>query len=145
METSTKELRLFEGTAWYYSRYRWGYPSEALDALVSRFGLDNSTQVLDLGCGTGQIALRLAVRGIPVHAVDPEVEMLAEGMRAEQFAGADGIAWRRGADKTIERLHLPRLTLCTMGASFHWMDRDFILQRLNRLIVEGRGVAILSG
>ena len=145
MDIPTKEPELFERTAWYYSRYRLGYPSEALDALVSRFGLDHSTQVLDLGCGTGQIALPLAVRGIPVYAVDPEVEMLTEGMRAEQLAGADGIAWMRGSDKTIERLHLPMLTLCTMGASFHWMDRDAILQILNRMIVEKGGVAILSG
>jgi ubiquinone/menaquinone biosynthesis C-methylase UbiE len=145
IETYTKKPGLFEGTAWYYSRYRLGYPSEALDALVNRFGLDNSTPVLDLGCGTGQIALPLAVRGIPVHAVDPEMEMLAVGMRAEQLAGAYGIAWMPGSDKTIEQLPLPKLTLCAMGASFHWMDRDFILQKLNRLIVENGGVAILNG
>lgn len=145
MDIPTKEPGLFERTAWYYSKYRLGYPTDALDALVSRFGLDHSTQILDLGCGTGQIALPLALRGIPVYAVDPEVEMLAEGMRTKQLAGAHGIAWMRGSDKTIERLYLPMLTLCTMGASFHWMDRDFILQILNRLIVENGGVAILSG
>lgn len=145
METYTKKPGLFEGTAWYYSRYRLGYPSEVLDTLVNHFGLDNTTPVLDLGCGTGQIALPLAVRGIPVYAVDPEIEMLAEGMRDEQLAGAHGIAWMRGSDKTVEQLHLPSLTLCMMGASFHWMDRDSILQKLNHLIVENGGVAILNG
>lgn len=144
MDKSPTAPDLFEGTAWYYARYRPGYPSEAFDALVKRFGLNGSTHLLDLGCGTGQIALQMAVRGIPVHAVDPEVEMLAEGLRAQRRAETHGIAWLWGDDKKIEELHLPLLAVCTMGASFHWTDRDRVLQVLNGMIVENGGVAVLS-
>jgi len=84
---------LFKGTAFYYSRYRRGYPPEAIEVLVRGFDLNSSTRVLDLGCGTGQIAIPLAKRGIPVIAVDPDVEMFAEGLRAEQATGIAGIAW----------------------------------------------------
>jgi ubiquinone/menaquinone biosynthesis C-methylase UbiE len=100
--------------------------------------------VLDLGCGTGQLALPLARRGIPIHAVDPEVEMLAEGLRAEAASGRAGIAWRLGEDRSLARLHLPPLTLCTMGASFHWTDRDALLAELDRRIRPGGGVAVLA-
>ena len=136
---------LFEGAAPYYSRYRPEYPAEVIEMLIRRFNLSALTHVLDLGCGTGQIAIPMAKLGIPVHAVDPDVEMLAEGMRAEQRAAVRGIAWIRGEDASIIQLHLPLLSLCTMGASFHWMDREQILRTLDSKIVEGGGIALLSG
>jgi len=145
INTSKSAPGLFEGTSWYYSRYRPGYPAEAIEVLVRRFELNASTHVLDLGCGTGQIAIPLAARGVPVHAVDPDVEMLGEGLRAEEKAAAHGVAWIRGDDKSLEYLHLPSLVLCTMGASFHWMDRDRILRTLDSMIVGKGGIAVLSG
>ena len=122
------EPELFEGTAWYYARYRPAYPTKAIDLLTARFNLNHASAVLDLGCGTGQIAIPLAARGIPVSAIDPDVEMLAEGLRAEQRAGIYGITWLRGDDGCLNRLPLAPLTLCTMGESFHWMNRDEVLR-----------------
>lgn len=136
---------LFEGTAAYYSRYRFGYPEAVFDFLVERFGLGAGTPVLDLGCGTGQIALPLARRGIPVHAVDPDIEMLAEGLRAEAASEIMGIAWRRGDDRALARLNLPPLRLCVMGASFHWTSRDALLADLDGRIDADGGVVLLDG
>ena len=138
-------MGLFAGTSWYYSRYRLGYPDAAIDWILRRFELDRSTHVLDLGCGTGQLAIPLAARGVLVHAVDPDAEMLAEGVRAAEAAGVRGIDWIRGDDKTAGRLGLPPLKVCVMGSSFHWMDRDEALKTLDRMILPRGGVAILSG
>lgn len=135
---------LFQGAARFYARYRPGYPDAAFDLLIQRFALGPETAVLDLGCGTGQLALPLARRGIPVHAVDPDIEMLAEGLRAEAAIGGAGIAWRRGDDRSLARLNLPPLALCTLGASFHWTDRAALLADLDRRIRPGGGVAILA-
>lgn len=77
--------------------------------------------------------------------MDPDVEMLAEGLRAEEAAGVRGIDWIRGDDKTAGCLPLPPLTVCVMGSSFHWMDRDEALQTLDKMILPRGGVAILSG
>ena len=58
-----------------------------VDALLGDVaGLD----VLDVGCGTGRHALRLAARGARVHAVDFSAEMLA---RARAKAGADAVTF----------------------------------------------------
>jgi ubiquinone/menaquinone biosynthesis C-methylase UbiE len=138
-------IGLFEGTAWYYARFRTGYPEESIDFLVERVGLNSSTHVLDLGTGTGQIAIPLALRGIPVIAVDPDVEMLCEGLHAEHKAGTFGISWIRGNDKLLPSLDIRPVKLCTMGASFHWTDRDLLLRILDSLISTDGAVAILSG
>jgi 2-polyprenyl-3-methyl-5-hydroxy-6-metoxy-1,4-benzoquinol methylase len=46
--------------AGFYHRYRHGYPPAALDALAGAFGLAGQDVVVDLGCGTGQLALPMA-------------------------------------------------------------------------------------
>ncbi len=133
--------RLFESTAPYYARYRLGYSEAVFDFLIERFGLGPETPVLDLGCGPGTIARPLAARGIPIHAVDLEPEMLEEGMKA----GVAGIDWQQGDDRSLERLGLPPLALSIMGDSFHWMDRDALLADLDRRIRLEGGVALLYG
>ena len=51
---------LFEGTAWYYSRYRPLYPASLIRYLIGNFPLDGKGQMLDLGCGTGQLAFKFS-------------------------------------------------------------------------------------
>ena len=136
--------RLFESTADLYARYRLPYLPEVFDLLEDRFGLGVSTPVLDLGCGTGELAVPLAARRVPVHAVDPEIEMISRGFQREEEAGVTGVAWQRGDDRTLTVLHLPRLRLCTMGSSFHWTDRDALLRALDVLVDGVGGVALLS-
>ena len=139
------EPTLFQATAWYYARYRPNYPAGIFDFLMDGFDLDKPKILLDLGCGTGQIAIPMAARRVQVYAVDPEVEMLAEGLKAEQRAGVLGIAWLRGDDERIDKINLPPVSICTMGSSFHWMNQDKVLRLLDRIVVPEGGIAILSG
>ncbi len=135
---------LFEGTAALYSRFRHPYPSTAIQLLVDRFSLNSATTVLDLGCGTGQIAIPLAQRKVQVVALDPDAEMLAEGLRQQAALGVRGIAWALGTDTTVESMHLPALRVCCMGASFHWTNRERLLLALNTVIDPVGGVFLIS-
>lgn len=65
-----------------YHRYRHGYPDEVIDALVDAFGMTGQDVVVDLGCGTGQLALPTARRVRAVVGVDPEREMLRRARQA---------------------------------------------------------------
>ncbi|MGH3450390.1 MAG: class I SAM-dependent methyltransferase [Haloechinothrix sp.] len=136
---------LFRSTAPYYARYRSGYPREFIDYLVTRFGLDGTQEVLDLGCGTGQIALRLAAHVAHVLAVDPEPSMLTEGEHLAEDGDVGNIDWKVGDSYRLAELDLPKLDLVTMGASFHWMDRDAVLRDLDPFVVPKGGVVVVSG
>jgi len=139
-----REARYFTGKAGYYARYRRGYPAEVFDTIISRFALTPSSEILDLGCGTGNVAIPLAERGFRVHAIDPEPEMLREGRKRESAAHSCGISWQLGSDTSLGELVLPTFRLCTMGLSFHWMDRHAVLRTLDILIEPGGGIACLS-
>lgn len=136
---------LFRDTAWYYARFRPPYPREAIDMVVEHFELRPGSSAIDLGCGTGQVAIPLARRGIEVGAVDPSPEMLEQGRREAARAGVSTITWLQGDDATfVELLPRRRFDVCVMGSSFHWMDRDRALAALDGLIAERGGVALLG-
>ena len=134
----------FRGKAGYYARYRRGYPAAVFDTVVSRFALAPESGILDLGCGTGNVAIPLAARGFHVYAVDPDPEMREEGCRRADAGHITGISWLEGADFTLGTLGLPPLRLCTMGLSFHWMDRPRVLSTLDTLIEPEGGIACIS-
>lgn len=69
-----------------YARYRTGYPPHEVAALADLLGLDHTQTVIDVGCGTGQLALPLAPYAGSVIAVDPVPEMLALGRQTAQAA-----------------------------------------------------------
>jgi 2-polyprenyl-3-methyl-5-hydroxy-6-metoxy-1,4-benzoquinol methylase len=56
--------------------------ADALDSLVPP-----SSQILDFGCGTGDIAAGLAARGFKVHAVDPSAKMVEQAKRIHDGSG----------------------------------------------------------
>jgi SAM-dependent methyltransferase len=117
---------LFKGTAPYYARFRPGYPPELLHRLAERAGLDASSRVLDLGCGTGQIAVPLAAQAGEVVAVDPESEMLAEIADLPNLRKVEARA--EDVDESWGRF-----ALATIGRAFHWMDGPVVLERLARI------------
>jgi 2-polyprenyl-3-methyl-5-hydroxy-6-metoxy-1,4-benzoquinol methylase len=89
-------LDLFASAVPYYARYRSGYPRAELDALAARVGLDGTQRVVDVGCGTGQLAIPLARHASTVLAIDPVADMLVAGRRAARAAGVDNITWLHG-------------------------------------------------
>ena len=135
---------LFIGTAWYYARFRPPYPDALFDYLVSEFALDGKSNLLDLGCGTGQIAIPLARHFRQVFAMDPDPDMLNEGRRSAIDKDIENIRWIQAGSDHLESIRpdLADLQLVVMASSFHWMDRKDVLLRLHSMIDHGGGIAI---
>jgi ubiquinone/menaquinone biosynthesis C-methylase UbiE len=137
---------LFAGTAAYYARFRPGYPDAFLTHVVERFGLNGQGRLLDLGCGTGQLALPLAPYVGEAVGLDPDPAMLAEAAATAERSGVCNVRWLQGSDHDLEQLRheIGPLRLALMGRSFHWMERGAVLRDLDSLIEPAGGVVVVS-
>lgn len=134
---------LFASTAEYYARYRPGYPAEVFDRIRAAFHLDGTGRLLDLGCGTGEVALRLHADVEEVVGVDPSPEMITEAQRQSAHRGATNVRWLCMPAEDIAA-DLGRFRLVTIACAFHWMRRDVVLQKSYDLLTPGGGLVILG-
>jgi len=140
---SKNDNTLFKGAAWYYANFRRGYPESFYNHLIKVFKLDKSSRVLDLGTGTGQIAIPLSKIVKEVVAVDPDEEMLNEGNTFAKSKGVSNIIWTKSRAEDISN-KLGHFNITTMGASFHWMEQDKVLEKIYELTNDHGGVVIVS-
>ncbi len=134
---------LYAGTAEYYSRYRPPYPPALVTKMRERFGLDGRGRLLDLGCGPGSITTPLAHLFEEVVAVDQEPEMLAEAARIARERGVTNIQWRCARAEDLDD-SIGRFRVVSAGNSFHWMDRERVLDFVYPIIERGGGIAVVG-
>ena len=115
------------------------YPDETFSLLA---GLCDSDcfHVLDIGCGTGEIARRIASYVETVDAVDLSPAMLAKG-RGLPEGDAPNLRWIAGEAETVALT--PPYGLITAAASLHWMDWSVVLPRLAQMLSSQGSFAIL--
>jgi ubiquinone/menaquinone biosynthesis C-methylase UbiE len=132
---------LYRGTAGYYDRYRLPYPETMLADLVARAGISQRGRLLDLACGTGQLAFPLRRWFAEVWAVDREPDM-AELVRAK--AAAEGAGGIRPIVSDAETLRAGRehFELAVIGNAFHRLDRDLVAGRILGWLKPGGHLAL---
>ncbi|MFC0430562.1 class I SAM-dependent methyltransferase [Kutzneria buriramensis] len=132
----------------FYHRFRRGYPPAVIDSLVDAFGLTADDVVVDLGCGTGQLALPIADRVRSVVAVDPEPDMLLRGRRAAAERGVDNVSWVIGADTDMPALGAllgdQRVGMVAVGQALHWMRHDELFRATVPVVRPGGGIAVVA-
>jgi SAM-dependent methyltransferase len=129
----------FRTAAAYYEQGRVAYAPALIRRVAGVCGLRTSHRVLDLGCGTGPLARGFAPLAAEVLAMDPAPEML-QAARAAAGA-APNIRFERGSSYDLGPAQ-GRFFLVVMGRSFHWMDREDTLGRLDGMIDAGGAVAL---
>jgi ubiquinone/menaquinone biosynthesis C-methylase UbiE len=134
------EPRRFQSTVAYYERYRLAYPDRLIARVAALVGLKPGDPVLDLGTGTGMLAVGFARAGMAVTAMDPEPDMLAVCEERARAAGVT-VALRQAGSYDLKPDMGP-YRLVTIGRSFHWMDRAATLQMLERIVTQDGGVAL---
>jgi cyclopropane fatty-acyl-phospholipid synthase-like methyltransferase len=86
---------VLKGTAKYYSKYRATYPQEIFDDIAKNFKLDGNGRLLDLGCGTGELATPMANYFKKVLAVDLDDQLLELGAEKAQRLDINNIRWQK--------------------------------------------------
>jgi SAM-dependent methyltransferase len=101
------------------------YPQETIDELARLAG---GGAVLDAGCGTGELARRLAPLVGRVDAVDISAPMLE---LARTLPGGERVNWVNGGIETANLT--PPYALVVAGDSVHWFDWNVALPRIFEL------------
>jgi SAM-dependent methyltransferase len=119
---------LYRGTAGYYDRFRHSYPDALTGDLVRRTGASGRGRLLDLACGTGQLAFALRDRFAEVWAVDQEPDMVAmvRSKAAAEVGGGGGrvvAVVSRAEDLDVPAGHF---SLVVIGNAFHRLPRDLV-------------------
>jgi SAM-dependent methyltransferase len=121
-ELWTWDETLFAGTAVYYDRGRLPYSPYLADAVRDALGLDDGGRLLDVGCGPGTVALRLAGLFADVVGVDADSGMVEEARRLAAERNVTNASWVRMRAEDLPA-GLGKFRLITFAHSFHWMDR----------------------
>ncbi|MFG2133307.1 class I SAM-dependent methyltransferase [Streptomyces sp. NPDC048751] len=120
---------LYQGTATYYDRFRLSYPDAMLTDLSRRTSPSGHGRLLDLACGTGQLAFPLRDRFADVWAVDAEFDM-THVIRAKAAATMDTAHFRAITAKAEELdMEAGSVELIVIGNAFHRLRRDLVAQR----------------
>jgi SAM-dependent methyltransferase len=138
-ETWSWDESLFAGAARYYEQGRLPYAPGLADAFTRSLALDGQGRLLDVGCGPGTVALRLAPLFAAVVGLDPDPEMLACASRAAAGRGVGNATWVRQRAEALPA-GLGSFRVVTFAASFHWMDRPLVASAVATMLDPGGAV-----
>jgi SAM-dependent methyltransferase len=127
---------------WDADRYQrqFGYVSAMAGDLLELLGPAPGETVLDLGCGTGELAAAIQARGARVWALDRDPAMVAA---ARERLGADRVLLADGRGFSLPE----PVDAVFSNAALHWMDApaEVIARVRAALRPGGRFVAELGG
>jgi SAM-dependent methyltransferase len=111
----------FDAVAADYDRYRAGYPEEVVACIVASAHLREGSRALEIGCGTGQLSVPLAERGVDLVALDRGPHLAAVATRnLARFPRAHVEV------AAFEDWPLPRepFNAVVCANAFHWLDPE---------------------
>lgn len=144
-KTRKNNSAFFSGIHKYYARYRPDIPKEVINIIVKYFNIGPADRILDIGCGTGQVAIAMEDRCGEMICLDSDREMLNWAKKATKYLKTKFSWFNYGAQdigKIKKKLGVFKLTTICRG--FHWMNQKQLLNDLSDLINEDGGVAIFS-
>jgi SAM-dependent methyltransferase len=133
--------KVFDDVAAEYDRHRPAYPDQLLDQACQIAGIGSGDQVLEVGCGTGQLTRSLLARDLHVTALEPGTNLIALARQNLEGAGAAEFVQARFEDASLPREQF-RAVFC--ASAFHWVDPAVSWQQAADVLVPGGTLALVQ-
>jgi SAM-dependent methyltransferase len=133
--------KVFDEIAAEYDRRRPAYPDELVDQACQVAGIGSGDQVLEVGCGSGQLTRSLVARGLRVTALEPGQNLIALARRNLDGAGAVEFVNARFEDALLPR---EQFQAVFSASAFHWVDPKISWQRTADVLVPGGTLGLVS-
>lgn len=148
MTDPTFRKDLYRGAGLDYDQFRVSYPQSLIADLLDRTGADGSGRMLDLACGTGQLAFAVRGKFEEIWAVDQEPDMITVVRAKAEAAGATEIHAQVAAAESVPvPVPVPpgSVDLVGIGNAFHRMPRAAVAASALRWLRPGGHLAIVVG
>ena len=123
-----------------YIKYRPGYPTELLQALLEKSGLGKEAVIADIGSGTGILTRLLLELNPTVIGVEPNANMreAAESLLSDYpgFTSIDAPAEQTGLDDDS-------VDLITAAQAFHWFNNAETKSEFRRILKPDGKLALI--
>jgi SAM-dependent methyltransferase len=132
----------FTTTVSLYEELRQPYPPEFFRSVAEKLRFSKRHALIDLGTGPGLLALGFAPYVGRITGVDPEPAMLAAAQKAAERVAQEFTLIAGKAEDVPD--DIGSFDVVTIGRALHWMDRDAVLERLERLVAPDGVILICS-
>jgi len=131
------------GSAAHYRPGRPPYSPQLESLLTEELGLEGSGRLLDAGCGPGILVLRLAGLFEEVVGLDPDPDMLQEGVEAAADGNVTNVRWVQAVAEDLPHAAPDPYGLVTFGQSFHWTDELRVAEVVYDMLEPGGAMAMV--
>jgi SAM-dependent methyltransferase len=132
----------FGRTAVDYERFRPGFPDSFFDRLTEEGWIKAGKRVLDLGTGTGTLALGFASRGLHATGLDIAPELLDVARQKASDEELDVRFVEGEAEATGQEDN--SFDIVSSGQCWWWFDSDAAIRESTRVLVPGGRLVIAS-
>lgn len=143
-EDSFAEFKNWQREMWSSFAPTAAFTTPAAGHLVEFAGVRSGEKVLDVGCGTGVVAISAACRGATVAGLDLTPALLEHAGDNEKIAGCETIEWTEG---DAERLPYPDESFDVVLSQFGHMFAprpEVALSEMRRVLKRGGRIAFAT-
>ena len=133
-----KESTMFNQMADYYDKFRPGYPPEIIDSLISKANLSQSSNLLEIGAGSGKATELFTGKRFNILCIEPGEDLAEIGItkfKDENF---------KFHQARFEECDLPAETFDTVFAAqaFHWIPQPQGYEKCAYILKSGGYLAL---
>ena len=115
-------------------------------ALVKKLNLSSRHKVLDVGCGTGRLTLKLAGKVDHITGIDPSIQRIEVARRKFTKMNLGNVTFELGSSDDIGRYGEDVFDVVYLNAVFHWInDKEEALNNIYRVLKPGGKLGICTG